>query len=369
MKPCLALLALPLVLPIATTSAQSCGAGSLFKNDSLPDVPSGQFSFSVIPGLCEGEAAGSVFDLPAGSDPQKLTSVSFGFGSNGGVSGNIALVDIEIFDGVSFAGQSATLGPKVFDFEDDVGGNIQATSTAINVIDLSQFDIVVGGGAQPSSFVVAVRMLFNPNGSCASGFTSNFFTDNSQPGLFGCDPNITPVGKNLIDVQGAGWVDPALYTQGGIPLCPLFYSGNWVIRACGEGAAPLNPLQVGVSGSPAPPGGFINLTFTAPGYNGVPYLAAASLGSAPGTPVVSGNPPVVGNVPLNTDALFFLSLNAPGTFFNFTGLIGPAGTSPGIIFIPNDPGLSGLSFFVAFLAIPPAPNPYGISDAALVSIQ
>ena len=126
---------------------------------------------------------------------------------------------------------------------------------------------------------------------------------------------------------------------------------------------------VDVSGSPAPPGGFINLTFEAPGYNGVPYLAAASLGSAPGTPVISGNPPVVGNVPLNTDALFFLSLNSPGTLFNFTGLIGPAGTSPGIIFIPNDPGLSGLSFFVAFLAVPPAPNPFGISDAALVSIQ
>lgn len=364
-------LALALALPLAATpQAQNCPAGaSLFKNDILPDVPAGQTSISIIPGLCEGEAAGTVFTLPPGSNPQKLSTVAVGFGSNGGVQGNQAVVNVEIYDGVTFNGQSASLGPKVFDYEQDVGGNLQVTSTGLNTFDLSAFNVVVGGGAQQSKFVVAFRMLINPNGNCTTGFPSNFFTDNSQPGLFGCDPLITPVGVNLMDVQGAGWVDPALYTQTGIQICPLFYSGNWVIRACGEDAAPANPLQVAVSGSPAPPGGFINLTFQAPGFNGVPYVAAASLGTSPGTPVVSGSPPVADVVPLNPDALFFLSLNTPSTFFGFSGLIGPTGTAPGILFLPNDASLSGLSFFVGFVALPPFPNPFAISDPALVAIQ
>jgi hypothetical protein len=64
-----------------------------------------------------------------------------------------------------------------------------------------------------------------------------------------------------------------------------------------------------------------------------------------------------------------LSLGTPSVFVNFVGLISPTGSSPGLIFIPNDPLYSGFSFYVAFVTLPPAPAPYGISDAAKVVIQ
>jgi hypothetical protein len=40
-----------------------------------------------------------------------------------------------------------------------------------------------------------------------------------------------------------------------------------------------------------------------------------------------------------------------------------------VILLPNNPNLSGLGFYVAFVAIPPFPAPFGISDAALIQIQ
>ena len=360
-------LASGLLVTAAPAVAQDCFGGTLFKNDILDDQPSGQITVSVIPGLCVGEAAGSVFDLPGGT-PQVLTKCSVGFGANGGIQGASAVVNLEIYDGVTFNGSNAVLGPKVFDFADDVGGNIQVFSTGLNEVDITFENVVVGAGGS-SNYVVAWRMLINENGDCPTGYTSNFFTDNTQSGLFGCNPSITPQGKNLIDIEGQGWQDAALATVTGIPLCPLFYSGNWVIRACGFDATPTNPLQVQVSGSPVPPGGFAQLIFQAPGYENVPYVAAASFGTVPGIPVSSGVPPVADVFPLNPDSLFFLSLNTPSVFSNFIGLIGATGTAPGIVFVPNNPALSGIQFFVAFAALAPSPAPYGISDAAVVAVQ
>ncbi|HKX46773.1 MAG TPA: hypothetical protein VJP77_08725, partial [Planctomycetota bacterium] len=366
--------ALPLVLlaaalaPLAPAAAQSCPGQNFFQNDSLPAQPAGSFTISVIPGLCEGEAAGAVFDLAPGSPLQVLQKVSVGFGSGGGAQGATAAVNVEVYDGVTFAGAVASLGPKVFDLAQATGANVQVTSTGINEFDLSPYGVAVGNS--PSNrFVVAFRMEVNPNGSCAAGFTSNFFTDNDQPGFFGCDPAITPQQTNLIDIQGQGWRDAALATVSGFPLCPLFYSGNWVIRACATNGGPANPLQVLVAGSPAPPGGFVNLTFQAPGYAGVPYIAAASLGTSPGIVVSSGNPPVQGHVPLNPDGLFQACFSLPSVFVNFAGLVGPQGTAPGLVLLPNDPGLSGIQFHVAFVTVPPFPAPFGISDAGTVAIQ
>jgi hypothetical protein len=361
-------LSLPLAaLAAAPAAAQSCPGINFFKNDNLPAVPSGQVTLSVIPGLCEGEACGARFLLPGGT-AQKIERVAVGFGSGGGASGATAAVNIEIYNGVSFAGAVANLGPKVFDYEQVTGANIQVVSTGINEVDLTPYNIVVNGGGD-DDFVIAFRMLINPNGNCTSGFTSNFFTDNSQGGIFGCNPAITPQGKNLIFIEGQGWRDAALATVSGFPLCPLFYSGNWAIRACAANAGPVNPLKVTVAGSPVPPGGFATLTFTAPGYQGVPYVAAASFGTNPGIPVVSGNPPVAATIPLNFDSLFQLSLSTPSVFVSFVGLILPTGTAPGLILLPNNPNLSGLNFHVAFITVPNFPAPYGISDPALIQIQ
>lgn len=358
---------LPVLFSLAPLGAAQVCTGNLFKNDALPDDASGLVGFSVIPGLCENEAAAAVLDLP-GTGPQALEWVSVGFGANGGVTGNTALINLEIYDGVTIVGGNATLGPKVFDYANDIGGNLQVTSSGINQIDLSAFTIVVGLSGN-TQFVVAARMLFNPSGSCAAGFNSNFITDNNQSGLFGCDPNITPPGRNLIDISGQGWQDAALATVTGVPLCPLFYSGNWAIRACGQDITPGNPLQVNVLGNPVPPGGFANLTFEAPGYEGDLYFAAASLGTSPGIPFASGDPPIFQTFPLNPDAFFNLSLQLPSVFVNFVGFVGPGGTAPGLVLLPNNPNLSGLEFFVAFVTLPALPDPYGVSDPASVQIQ
>jgi hypothetical protein len=347
--------------------AQVCSSGNLLKNDGLPDNPTGSVSVSIIPGLCEGEAAGAVFSLPPGGTPQRLSKVAVGFGSANGASGAVAIVNVEIYDGVSFNGAVATLGPKVFDLNQASGGNTQVTSTGVNEIDISPYDVVVGN-AGDDDYVVAFRMDFNPNGNCASGYPTNFFTDNDQPGFFGCDPTITPAGKNLIDIQGQGWRDAALATVTGIPLCPLYYSGNWVIRACSEDAGPVNPLNVTITGGTAIPGGFLNLSFNASGYAGVPYVAAAALGDAPGFPVASGNPVVIQTVPLNLDPLFISSLSAPGTFINFAGVIGASGNAPGILALPNSPSISGLQLYVAFLTLTPPPAPYGVSSATKIQV-
>ncbi len=357
---CCALLSVPAL-------AQSCPGGNTLKNDGLPDQASGLVGFSVIPGLCEGEAAAAVLDLPT-SGAQELQSVSVGFGANGGVTGNFAVINIEIYDGIAFVGASAFLGPKVFDYANDVGGNLQVTSSGINEIDLSSFGIVVGSAGN-TQFVVAARMLINFNGNCTAGFTSNFITDNDQSGLFNCDPAITSPQRNLIDIQGQGWKDASLASISGFPLCPLFYSGNWAIRACGQDVGSTNQLEVLVQTNPVQPGGFASLTFKAPGLAGVPYVAAASFGSSTGIAFASGNPPVVQVFPLNPDPLLFLSFQLPSVFFNFVGLIGTGGTAPGIVFLPNNPVLSGLQMYVAFVALTPAPAPYGVSTAGVISIQ
>jgi hypothetical protein len=344
-------------------SAQTCAGQTFWKNDNLPDNPTGSLSISVIPGLCEGEGIGTVFDLAPGSALQKITQVVCPFGSAGGASGAVAAVNVLIYDGVTFSGAANTpsLGPLVFDLAADTGNNMQVSSTALNVFDMTNFNVSVGASGL-GNYVVAFVMEININGNCDNGFTSNFFTDSSSPGFL-CNPAITPPLTNLMLIQGQGWTDASKAMVQGFSLCPLFYAGNWAIRACSEDAGPVNPLQVAVQGSPVAPGGFVNLTFKAPGYQGVPYVAAASLGNTPGIPTQFGL------IPLNNDFLMQLSFNLPNVFFNFSGLVGPTGESPGIIFVPNDPALSGLDFYVAFITAPPAPAPWGISDAAKISIQ
>ena len=88
----LASLALSLLPGLAAAQLCPSGTDTFYKNDILPDVPGGTFSFSVIPGLCEGEACGSVFDALSG--PVTLTQVACPFGSGGGAMGASASVNV-----------------------------------------------------------------------------------------------------------------------------------------------------------------------------------------------------------------------------------------------------------------------------------
>jgi hypothetical protein len=353
------------LLLASAASAQVCPSptNSFWKNDHLPNNPQGPLTISVIPGLCEGEGAANVFTLLPGMPLQRVTQVVCPFGASSGANGFTASVNVQVFDGVSFSGpqNTPTLGPKVFDFAADLGSSLQVTSTGLNVFDLTQYNVVVGQSGL-GNFVVAFTMEFNPNGNCASGFNANFFTDNTQFG-FQCDANITPPKTSLMNILGQGWVDVSKATVTGIPICPFFFAGIWAIRACTENAGPVNPLFVTASPTQIPFGSFSSLTFHAPGYEGSVYLAGAAFNTTPGLPTPYGV------VPLANDVLLNLSLNTPSVFVNFSGVIGAAGTAPGLILVPNNPGYAGLSFWVAFVAIPQNGDPWGLSDPLQLTVQ
>ena len=361
----LATAALSLAALTAPASAQVCPSptNTFWKNDSLPDAPSGPISVSVIPGLCEGEGAANVFTLDPGMPLQRVTQVVCPFGAASGASGFTASVNVQVFDGVTFSGPSntPTLGPKVFDFAQDLGSSLQVTSTSLNVFDLSPYDVQVGASGM-GNFVVAFIMEINPSGNCASGFNANFFTDNSQFG-FNCDPNVTPPKTSLMNILGQGWVDVSKATVTGIPICPFFYAGVWAIRACTEDAGPANPLFVSASPTTIPIGSFTSLTFHAPGFEGEPYIAGAAFNTAPGLPTPYGV------VPLANDVLLNLSLNTPSVFLNFKGVIGATGTAPGLILVPSNPAYAGLTFHVAFASLPTDGSPWGISAPLQLTVQ
>lgn len=332
--------------------AQICPSPSdvFYKNDIFPQVPSGPLALAIVPGLCEGEAAGSVFTL-SGPGPQKLSQVTCPFTSPTG-TGLSATVNLVVYDNVTFNGAGVPqMNNVVFDLTAATGNELQVFEGGLNTFDVSSYNILVSG----PKFVVAFFMSFNPNGNCTTGHTSNFFTDNT--------PCVNQ--KNLIFIQGQGWVDSKKATVLGFPLCGLFYNGNWAIRACAEPNT--NPYFVQVFGSPALPGQFVNLTFNAPGYAGKLYVAAASGSTNVGIPL-----PPHGVFPLDYDPLleFVVLGGGGGKFINFIGTVGPAGTAPGLILIPPtvSPGLQFYVAFVAFDALNPA-APWAISDAATVQIQ
>ncbi len=247
-----ALCSAALTLLAAALPAQLCPSGSdtFWKNDNLPQNPSGPLSVSVIPGLCEGEAAGTYFQMPGGMGTQRIKQVSVGFGHQFGGAGFQALVNVEIYQGnVTFnANGTAVLGTKIFDLVDTAGQEAQIASTAINTIDMTPYNVQVS-----TNFVVAIRMNFNLSfpGCPGSGAPANFFTDNAGAGQ-------CPQGKNLLYELSAGWVDPAKW--GPLPpilvLCPSAYAGNWVIRACTEpagGVGSWTNVGGGTVGSFGPP--------------------------------------------------------------------------------------------------------------------
>ncbi len=221
-------------------SAQTCpnGTDTFWKNDILPDNPGGSpQNISIIPGLCEGEAIGTYFEMPLGMGTQRLTQVAVGFGHAAGGAGFDATLNVEVYEGgVTFnPNGTASLGTKIFDLNADFAQSMQVTSTSINTFDMSPYNVEVS-----DDYVVAFRMNINVffPGCPAGGAAANFFTDNGGAGL--CPP-----GVNLLDELTSGWVDPA--TWGPLPpilvLCPSAYAGNWVIRACTEDAGGLGTWE------------------------------------------------------------------------------------------------------------------------------
>lgn len=334
-------------------SAQLCpDAGHThYQNDVLPQVPAGPLNVAIIQGLCEGEACASIFTLQS-AGPEKLTQVACPFTGPTGVStGATATVNLVVFDNVTLNSSGVPTMTKVFDLNADTGNSLQIFDGGLNTFDVSNFNITVTG----PKFAVGFIMNINPNGQCATGFQTNFFTDNTP-----CSP-----GTSLMFIQGQGWVDASKATVLGFPLCLFnYYNGDWVIRCCTE---PLgNPLNVSVVGSPALPGQFVFLTFNAPGFEGDIYVAAASGSTTTGIPLAPH-----GVFPLDFDPLVNLSVFAGGggIFNNFIGQIGPLGTAPGLITLPGS-APPGAEFWVAFVAFDPLDPaaPWGISSASKVEI-
>jgi hypothetical protein len=88
------------------------------------------------------------------------------------------------------------------------------------------------------------------------------------------------------------------------------------------------------------------LELCAPLDAGFPYLLAAAFSSTPPIPTCAGP------LPLAADALFFLSLQPNPVFLGFSGMLDAQGmsTAPALA-VPNDPGLVGISFVLAYAVL------------------
>lgn len=365
-----------LTVPLA---AQGCptGTDTFWKRDTLPVTPAGLTGVSIIQGLCEGESAGVVFEMPANMGVQQVTQVVAPWGAVGGTAGFLAQLDLEVYDGVSFNGASVNMGTRVFSLG-NLSQAMQVQSHGLNTLDVSAFNIQVGSAPPNGSpfvrrFAICFRVDVNaqPGRTCATGYTANFFTDNSQgPGLV-CNNTITPQRTSLIEISGQGWRDAALATVSGIPLCPLYYSGIWAIRCCTRDAFPAlySTFAPGCAGSRgvtqlqafAPPriGQTLNVLL-----NNLPLNAAflitgwsdstSTLGPLPASLTGLGAPGCFARVSLDATNLLFGS--------NFTALSSMS--------FPNAPGLLGVRLYQQALVLDPTVNALGgvTSDAAMLQL-
>lgn len=84
------------------------------------------------------------------------------------------------------------------------------------------------------------------------------------------------------------------------------------------------------------------LRLSIPSESARPYVAAAALGVRQGIPLPGGR-----RIPVDPDALFFLSQHAPALFVGFRGMLDAQGTANLLIRVPFTPALAGLRFHVA----------------------
>lgn len=353
----------------AAAAAQNCpGPGTFWKRDNLPQVP-GLSIFAVVPGVCEGESAGVVFEMPANMAPQKLTQVTAPWGEgNAGVAGFQAQLDVEVYDGVSFTGGIPNMGTQVFSLG-ALGQGMNVATNGLNSLDVSSYDIVVGlapatGTPPVRRFAICFRVDLNLGpGTCAAGYTSNFFTDTTALG----GPCTTPQRTALIEMQGQGWRDASLAQFTGLPLaiCPIAYNGTWAIRACSVDAFPAS---------------FTTIAAGCPGTIGVSHLI-------PATPPRIGTSMlvIVNNMTLNLGIMLMGFTNfAPPidmgflgmptcplhTSFEFTySLAGGGGQAVHTLALPLDNSLLGLTLYDQALSLDPI-NSFGavLSDAGRLVI-
>lgn len=303
----------------------------LLKNDTLPDVISGSNTFAIVPGLCNNEAAMSVFDA---GGAVRVREAGVVFAHRAATNGTRMIADLEIYDGATLAADGKwTLGPLVYKYSTVNSGNLQLTTTNYNSHTLATPVRVSSGRV-----VIAWRVLQNfASGSCQLGYSANFATDNAQS----CTR-----GKNIIDAIGHGPIDPTIYRGFPLPLCPVFFRGSWVIRACVE-----PEVSVSWTGN-ATPGGFISLKFLAPGQAGDQWLGLVSSGTQTGF-----NTPW-GKVPLDVDPTFQCFLGGcRGIFLGNAGTFNANGEGFGTLAIPNLASLrnSGFPLYVGFVTFR-APN-------------
>ncbi len=369
-----------LLLPTTQLAAQGCATGSdtFWKRDTLPITPTGLTGISVIQGICEGESCGVVFEMPASMGVQSITQVVAPWGAAGGVPGFSALLDVEVYDGVSFSGATANMGTLVWSLSGSLSSNMQVQSHGLNVLDTSTYDIKVGiappnGSPLVRRFAICFRCDFNnhPTGTCATGYPANFFTDNAQAGGLSCNNVTTPQRTSLIEIQGQGWRDASLATVSGIQLCPFFFKGIWAIRCCSHDAYPASYTTFGAGCAGTLPVSTLqpvsmprlgqsflvilnnlpaNLAFLMTGWSN----QVSSLGSLP--------------VDLNT-------LGAPGCFGrtsldSTTLLVGSGGNALSTMVLPNFATLLGVQFHQQALVLDPGVNQLGavVGNAATASI-
>ena len=366
-----------LSIPLA---AQGCanGTDTFWKRDVLPNVPAGLTAVSVIQGMCEGESAGVVFEMPAAMGVQRITQVVAPWGAPGGINGFNALLDVEVYDGVSFSGAIANMGTRVFSLSTQLTSNMQATSHGLNALDTSTYNIVVGiappnGSPAVRRFAICFRCDINlhPTGSCATGWPANFFTDNATAGGFTCNNVITPQRTSLIEIAGQGWRDAALATVQGFQLCPIYYKGIWCIRCCSQDAFPASyttfatgcPSSLGITTLVPASMPRIGQTFNVI-LDRLPANAAfmitgwsdqnSTLGSLPFDLTPLGAPGCFSRVSLDSTSL----------------LLGSNNNALSSLTLPNFPTLLGVQFYQQALVIAPGWNQLGgvVSNAAAASI-
>ena len=374
----LVLAALLLAIP-STARAQGCpGPGTFWKRDTLPVVPTGLTGVSVIPGMCEGESAGIVFEMPATMPVQRIKQVVAPWGDQYGTPGFQALLDLEVYDGVSFSGANVNMGTRVFSLSTQASANMQVQTHGLNTLDTSAYNIIVGAAPGTGSppvrrFAVCFRcdINFHPSGSCALGWPANFFTDNSQGFGFTCNNVITPQRTSIMEILGQGWRDAALATVGGTQLCPFYYSGIWCIRCCSEDAFPASYTTFG-AGCPSALGVSHLIPATLPriGTNlfvvvdNLPYnLALMITGTSNTTSTLGPLPANLGVIGM-PNCLLRVSLDFT------TGLVGGGTSASWLLAIPSSTGLLGLQLFQQAFVFDPPLNPFGgaVSDAAIMQI-
>ncbi|MEZ6194672.1 MAG: hypothetical protein R3F20_02930 [Planctomycetota bacterium] len=220
-----------LLLSAALGAQTFCTQGTILKHDTLPANPSGAQNVSIIQGLCEGEAAASVFDVSSLGPTVTVNECGILFAASGGATA--ASGRLQIYDGVTIAPNgAATLGPKVY----ETTGALQYSPNAFNTADISASNVVITSGKLVVAFTMDINLNYNiPFLGCAGGYYADFATDNTAgPG----SPCTTQPGTNLLLAQGAGWWDVTQFSVGGTPICGIAYNGNWVIRACVTNSLP-----------------------------------------------------------------------------------------------------------------------------------